>query len=209
MRRWTPRRPPHGTPPEGPPGSGGPRLGVCGRRGRWRAGRCGTASRPSTSAAAPAGVTSSAGCCATARSARSPTRSTSSCAPAAGWCPSALGWVTTSHAVVQEVLRSEHFGVGFDRAALPRLVPLGARVRRRAGRLRRGGAAVHAGHRPAGPHPLPPAGEPRLHAARHRRLRADDRADDGGPARRARAAPRRATARSTWWRSGPRSCRCW
>ena len=33
--------------------------------------------------------------------------------------PSSLGLVTTSHALVQEVLRSEHFGVGFDRAALP------------------------------------------------------------------------------------------
>jgi cytochrome P450 len=33
---------------------------------------------------------------------------------------SALGYVTTSHAVVQEVLRSDRFGVGFDRAALPR-----------------------------------------------------------------------------------------
>jgi hypothetical protein len=35
--------------------------------------------------------------------------------------PSALGWVSTSHAVVQEVLRSEHFGVGFDRTTLPRV----------------------------------------------------------------------------------------
>jgi cytochrome P450 len=35
--------------------------------------------------------------------------------------PSALGSVTTTHAVVSEVLRSEHFGVGFDRAELPRL----------------------------------------------------------------------------------------
>ena len=34
--------------------------------------------------------------------------------------PSVLGYVTTSHAVVQEVLRSDRFGVGFDRAALPR-----------------------------------------------------------------------------------------
>jgi cytochrome P450 len=35
--------------------------------------------------------------------------------------PSALGYVSTSHTVVQEVLRSERFGVGFDRSALPRL----------------------------------------------------------------------------------------
>jgi cytochrome P450 len=35
--------------------------------------------------------------------------------------PSALGWVTTTHSVVQDVLRSEHFGVGFDRATLPRV----------------------------------------------------------------------------------------
>jgi cytochrome P450 len=35
--------------------------------------------------------------------------------------PSALGYVSTSHAVVQEVLRSDRFGVGFDRSALPRL----------------------------------------------------------------------------------------
>jgi cytochrome P450 len=34
--------------------------------------------------------------------------------------PSALGSVTTTHAVVQDVLRSEHFGVGFDRSDLPR-----------------------------------------------------------------------------------------
>jgi cytochrome P450 len=34
--------------------------------------------------------------------------------------PSALGHVTTTHAVVQEVLRSENFGVGFDRSVLPR-----------------------------------------------------------------------------------------
>jgi cytochrome P450 len=34
--------------------------------------------------------------------------------------PSALGSVTTTHAVAQEVLRSEHFGVGFDRSDLPR-----------------------------------------------------------------------------------------
>jgi cytochrome P450 len=34
--------------------------------------------------------------------------------------PSALGLVTTSHAVAEEVLKSEHFGVGLDRAALPR-----------------------------------------------------------------------------------------
>src|SRR5689334_24661685 len=34
--------------------------------------------------------------------------------------PSALGLVTASHAVAEEVLKSEHFGVGFDRAALPR-----------------------------------------------------------------------------------------
>jgi cytochrome P450 len=35
--------------------------------------------------------------------------------------PSALGYASTSHAVVQEVLRSDRFGVGFDRSALPRL----------------------------------------------------------------------------------------
>jgi hypothetical protein len=34
--------------------------------------------------------------------------------------PSSLGLVTTSHALVGEVLRSEHFGVGFDRSTLPR-----------------------------------------------------------------------------------------
>jgi cytochrome P450 len=34
---------------------------------------------------------------------------------------SSLGLVTTSHALVQEVLRSDRFGVGFDRAGLPRL----------------------------------------------------------------------------------------
>jgi cytochrome P450 len=34
---------------------------------------------------------------------------------------SSLGPVTTSHALVQEVLRSDRFGVGFDRSALPRL----------------------------------------------------------------------------------------
>jgi cytochrome P450 len=33
--------------------------------------------------------------------------------------PSSLGYVSASHAVVQEVLRSERFGVGFDRSALP------------------------------------------------------------------------------------------
>src|SRR4051812_27697961 len=32
---------------------------------------------------------------------------------------SALGLVTTSHALVGEALRSEHFGVGFDRSTLP------------------------------------------------------------------------------------------
>jgi cytochrome P450 len=36
--------------------------------------------------------------------------------------PASLGLVTTSHAVAQEVLRSEHFGVGWDRSAAPRLV---------------------------------------------------------------------------------------
>jgi cytochrome P450 len=34
---------------------------------------------------------------------------------------SSLGLVTTSHALAQEVLRSDRFGVGFDRSALPRL----------------------------------------------------------------------------------------
>jgi cytochrome P450 len=34
--------------------------------------------------------------------------------------PSDLGWVTTSHAVAHEVLRSDRFGVGFDRSAAPR-----------------------------------------------------------------------------------------
>lgn len=33
--------------------------------------------------------------------------------------PSALGLVTTRHAVAEEVLKSEHFGVGFDFSALP------------------------------------------------------------------------------------------
>ena len=36
--------------------------------------------------------------------------------------PGALGMTTTSHAVAQEVLRSEQFGVGWDRAVAPRLV---------------------------------------------------------------------------------------
>ncbi len=36
--------------------------------------------------------------------------------------PSSLGLVTTSHAVAQEVLRSERFGVGWDRTAAPRLM---------------------------------------------------------------------------------------
>jgi cytochrome P450 len=35
---------------------------------------------------------------------------------------SSLGLVTTSHALVQDVLRSDRFGVGFDRAALPRVL---------------------------------------------------------------------------------------
>ncbi|RBY92991.1 cytochrome P450 [Blastococcus sp. TF02A-30] len=34
--------------------------------------------------------------------------------------PSGLGWVTTSHAVAHEVLRSDRFGVGFDRSGAPR-----------------------------------------------------------------------------------------
>jgi cytochrome P450 len=36
--------------------------------------------------------------------------------------PGSLGLVTTSHAVAQEVLRSEHFGVGWDRSAAPRAI---------------------------------------------------------------------------------------
>jgi cytochrome P450 len=36
--------------------------------------------------------------------------------------PSSLGLVTTSHAVATEVLRSEHFGVGWDRSAAPGLI---------------------------------------------------------------------------------------
>ena len=36
--------------------------------------------------------------------------------------PGSLGLVTTSHAVAQEILRSEQFGVGWDRAAAPRLI---------------------------------------------------------------------------------------
>jgi hypothetical protein len=35
---------------------------------------------------------------------------------------SSLGPVTTSHALVQDVLRSDRFGVGFDRATLPRVL---------------------------------------------------------------------------------------
>ncbi|WP_233491284.1 cytochrome P450 [Blastococcus sp. TBT05-19] len=33
---------------------------------------------------------------------------------------SSLGWVTTSHAIAQEVLRSDRFGVGWDRSAAPK-----------------------------------------------------------------------------------------
>jgi cytochrome P450 len=33
-----------------------------------------------------------------------------------------LGWVTTSHALAQEVLRSDRFGVGWDRSGAPRLI---------------------------------------------------------------------------------------
>lgn len=36
--------------------------------------------------------------------------------------PSAMGLVTTSHAVAQEVLRSDRFGVGWDRSRVPGLV---------------------------------------------------------------------------------------
>ncbi|MGY1740849.1 MULTISPECIES: cytochrome P450 [unclassified Blastococcus] len=36
--------------------------------------------------------------------------------------PSALGLVTTSHAVAQEVLRSDRFGVGWDRSQVPGLI---------------------------------------------------------------------------------------
>ena len=36
--------------------------------------------------------------------------------------PGSLGLVTTSHPVAQEILRSEHFGVGWDRSAAPRLI---------------------------------------------------------------------------------------
>jgi cytochrome P450 len=36
--------------------------------------------------------------------------------------PGSLGLVTTSHAVAREVLRSEHFGVGWDRSAAPRWI---------------------------------------------------------------------------------------
>src|SRR4051812_19101702 len=39
--------------------------------------------------------------------------------------PSSLGLVTTSHAVAQEVLRSEQFGAGWDRSTAPRLVRWG------------------------------------------------------------------------------------
>ncbi|TFV53382.1 cytochrome P450 [Blastococcus sp. TF02A-35] len=36
--------------------------------------------------------------------------------------PSSLGWVTTAHPVAQEVLRSEQFGVGWDRSAAPKVI---------------------------------------------------------------------------------------
>jgi cytochrome P450 len=39
--------------------------------------------------------------------------------------PGSLGLVTTSHAVAQEVLRSESFGVGWDRSAAPKLIRWG------------------------------------------------------------------------------------
>ncbi|MCA0145916.1 cytochrome P450 [Blastococcus sp. LR1] len=35
---------------------------------------------------------------------------------------SSLGWVTPSHAIAQDILRSERFGVGWDRADAPKLV---------------------------------------------------------------------------------------
>ncbi|WP_104524044.1 cytochrome P450 [Blastococcus atacamensis] len=35
---------------------------------------------------------------------------------------SSLGWVTTSHAVAQEVLRSDRFGVGWDRSSAPKVI---------------------------------------------------------------------------------------
>ena len=60
--------------------------------------------------------------------------------------------------------------------------------------------------RPARPHPLPPAGESRLHPARDGGVRAGRPADRRCPARRARAD---AAGRSTSSRPTPRSCRCW
>ena len=57
---------------------------------------------------------------------------------------SSLGLVTTSHAVASEILRSEHFGVGWDRSAAPGADPLGPAVRRRARRHGRRRAALHA-----------------------------------------------------------------
>lgn len=41
------------------------------------------------------------------------------CGPLA---PGSLGLVTTSHGVAQEILRSESFGVGWDRSAAPRMI---------------------------------------------------------------------------------------
>ena len=69
------------------------------------------------------------------------------------------------------------------------LGPVGAALRRRTRRDRRGRAAVDARRRPARPHPLPAAGQPGFHPPRHRRVRA------GRPAHRRRAARRARTPR--------------
>ena len=172
-----------------------PRPLPCVPPGPSSAGGSGTACRRCSSTAAPAAATRSAGCSATRPCARSRTPSTRSCGPGGRWSPGSLGLVTTSHAVASEVLRSDRFGVGWDRSAAPRLDPLGAALRRRARRDRRGRAAVHARRRPARPHPLPAAGQPGLHAPRDRRVRA------GGPAHRRRTARR---ARAPRRRGGPR-----
>ena len=71
----------------------------------------------------------------------------------------------------------------------PGVGAVGAPVRRRPRRQRCRGAAVHARGRPARPHPVPAAGQPRLHPARDGRVGTHGPADRRGTARRARARP--------------------
>ena len=74
---------------------------------------------PSTSSGAPAAVTRSAGCCATGRCASEPYALYEQLRARGPLSPGSLGLVTTSHAVAAEVLRSDRFGVGWDRSAAP------------------------------------------------------------------------------------------